>query len=147
MDYSEIPLWVSLAFMLGGLAALAWSSDRFVAGSAVLARSFGVSPFIIGMVIIGFGTSAPELCVSVLSGASGHSNLSLGNAYGSCSFNIAVILGIVAMIRPLSVRPAVALVAGLGLAAISLFSTWLLSDGDCSRAEASVLLADRKSVV
>ena len=72
--------------MLGGLSALAWSSDVFVDGSAALARKLGISPFIIGMVIIGFGTSAPELCVSTMSGMSGLANLSLGNAYGSNIF-------------------------------------------------------------
>lgn len=126
--------------MLGGLSALAWSSDVFVDGSAALARKLGISPFIIGMVIIGFGTSAPELCVSTMSGLAGHSNLSLGNAYGSNIFNIAVILGVAVMIFPLVVKPSVSFVAGPGLAAISLFSLWILKDGACSRFEATCLL-------
>ena len=126
--------------MLGGLSALAWSSDVFVDGSAALARKLGISPFIIGMVIIGFGTSAPELCVSTMSGMSGHANLSLGNAYGSNIFNIAVILGVAVMIFPLVVKPSVSFVAGPGLAAISLFSLWILKDGACSRFEATCLL-------
>ena len=126
--------------MLGGLSALAWSSDMFVDGSAALARKLGISPFIIGMVIIGFGTSAPELCVSTMSGLAGHSNLSLGNAYGSNIFNIAVILGVAVMIFPLVVKPSVSFVAGPGLAAISLFSLWILKDGACSRFEATCLL-------
>lgn len=139
--YPEIPLWLSLVFILGGFAALAWSSDAFVAASATLARALGVSPFVIGMVVIGFGTSAPELCVSALSGLSDHANLSLGNAYGSCIFNIAVILGVAAMIAPLAVRPLTAFVAGPGLAAIALFSLWLLRDGACARPESLTLLA------
>jgi len=138
--YTDIPFWLSLMFMLGGLAALAWSSDVFVDGSAALAKALGISPFIIGMVIIGFGTSAPELCVSAMSGMSGHSNLSLGNAYGSCIFNIAVILGVAVMIFPLVVKPSVTFIAGPGLALISLFSLWILWDGVCSRTEAFVLL-------
>lgn len=138
--YPEIPLWLSIAFMLGGLALLAWSSDMFVGASAALARALGLSPFIVGMVVIGFGTSAPELCVSVLSGISGHSNLSLGNAYGSCVFNIAVILGVAAMIAPIKVKPLTALVAGPVLAGISLFSLWVLRDGECGRGEAVILL-------
>ena len=96
----NIPLLLSLAFVVGGLVALAWSADRFVDAAASLARRFGVSPLIVGMVIIGFGTSAPELVVSVLSAIGNHSNLSLGNAYGSCIFNIAAILGVAALIRP-----------------------------------------------
>ena len=136
--YADIPFWLSLVFMLGGLAVLAWSSDVFVAGSAAVAKALGVSPFVIGMVIIGFGTSAPELCVSTMSGFSGHANLSLGNAYGSNIFNIAMILGVAVLIFPLVVRPSVSLVAGPGLAAISLFALWVLRDGICSRTEAFV---------
>ena len=138
--YSDVPFWLSLIFMLGGLVALAWSSDVFVDGAAAVARRLGISPFIIGMVIIGFGTSAPELCVSALSGASGHANLSLGNAYGSCIFNIAMILGVATLIFPLVVKPSVSFVAGPGLAIVSLFSMWILRDGICSRTEAVSLL-------
>ena len=138
--YTDIPFWLSLVFMLGGLAVLAWSSDVFVDGAAALAKAFGISPFIIGMVIIGFGTSAPELCVSTMSGLSGHANLSLGNAYGSCIFNVAVILGVSVLIFPLVVKPSVSFIAGPGLAIVSLFSMWLLQDGICSRTEAIILL-------
>jgi len=138
--YSDIPLWLSLVFMFGGLALLAWSSDVFVDGAAIIAKVLGISPFIIGMVIIGFGTSAPELCVSAMSGASGHANLSLGNAYGSCIFNIAVILGVAVMIFPLVVKPAVAFVAGPLLALTAAASLWILRDGYCSRVEAIALL-------
>lgn len=141
MAYCDISLGLSIAFMAVGLVALAWSSDVFVAGSSVLAKALGISPFIIGMVIIGFGTSAPELCVSVMSGLSGHASLSLGNAYGSCTFNIAVILGVSALILPLVTKPAITFVAGPGLAAITLFSWWLLRDDACSRVEAGILLA------
>ena len=138
--YPDIPLWLSIVFMVGGLALLAWSSDLFVAAAASLARTLGLSPFIVGMVVIGFGTSAPELCVSVLSGLSDHANLSLGNAYGSCVFNIAVILGVAAMIAPIKIKPLTALVAGPALAGIALFSMWVMHDGVCARGEAVILL-------
>ena len=138
--YPDIPFWLSIAFMLGGFALLAWSSDLFVDASATLAHALGLSPFIVGMVIIGFGTSAPELCVSVFSGLADHANLSLGNAYGSCVFNIAVILGVAAMIAPIKVKPLTAMVAGPALAGISLFSLWVLYDGVCGRGEAVILL-------
>ena len=127
--------------MAGGLAALAWSSDLFVDGAAAVAKALGISPFIIGMVIIGFGTSAPELCVSTMSGISGHADLSLGNAYGSCIFNIAIILGVATLIFPLVVKPSVTFIAGPGLTLISLFSLIMLKDGSCSRVEAIILLA------
>ena len=139
--YTDIPFWLSLVFLFGGLGVLAWSSDVFVSGSAATARTLGISPFVIGMVIIGFGTSAPELCVSTMSGISGHANLSLGNAYGSCIFNIAIILGVATLIFPLVVKPSVTFIAGPGLTLISLFSLIMLKDGSCSRVEAIILLA------
>lgn len=138
--YSDIPLWLSIVMIVGGLVALAWSSGVFVDGAAKVANALGISPFVVGMVIIGFGTSAPELCVSALSGLSGHANLSLGNAYGSCIFNIAVILGVSAFICPLVARPSATLVAGPGLVAISLFSMFVLRDGRCTRLDAGILL-------
>ena len=127
--YPDIPFWLSIVFVLGGFAVLAWSANAFVDGASAVAKAFGVSPFIIGMVIIGFGTSAPELCVSALSGAYGHSDLSLGNAYGSCVFNIAVILGVAALIRPLVVKPSIVFVAVPALVAIALLSCLLVTVG------------------
>ena len=138
--YTDIPTWLSLAFLAGGLAALAWSSDIFIDGAASVAKSLGISPFVVGMVVIGFGTSAPELCVSTMSGLSGHSNLSLGNAYGSCVFNIAAILGVAALIKPLKIKPAVAFIAAPSLAAIAAVSLLMLNDMACSRPEAFALL-------
>ena len=105
--YSDVPLFLSLTFVVGGLWLLAWSANRFVEGAEAVTRALGVSPFVVGMVVIGFGTSAPELAVSALSGFAGHSNLSLGNAYGSNIFNIAAILGVAALIHPIPVRPIV----------------------------------------
>ena len=140
--YTDIPLWLSILFLVGGLYLVAKSADVFIDSAASVATALGVNPFIIGMVVIGFGTSAPELCVSALSGFSGHSNVSLGNAYGSCSFNIALILGVAAMIRPIVVRSANALVAALVLAAISVFSCVLVGLGDgFSRCDGVVTLA------
>ena len=139
--YPDIPFWLSIVFVLGGFAVLAWSSDAFVDGASALAKAFGVSPFIIGMVIIGFGTSAPELCVSALSGATGHSDLSLGNAYGSCIFNIAVILGVAALIKPLVVKPSVVFVAVPALVAIAILSCLLVTlGGGFSRMDGAILL-------
>ena len=140
--YPDIALWLSITFVLGGFVLLAWSANAFVDGASALAKAFGVSPFIIGMVIIGFGTSAPELCVSALSGATGHSDLSLGNAYGSCIFNIAVILGVAALIKPLVVKPSVVFVAVPSLVAIALLSCLLVMlGGGFSRMDGVILLA------
>ncbi len=139
--YPDLPLWLSIVCVIGGLAVLAWSADAFVDGASTVAKAFGVSPFIIGMVIIGFGTSAPELCVSALSGATGHSDLSLGNAYGSCVFNIAVILGVAALIKPLVVKPSIVFVAVPSLVAIALLSCFLVTTGNgFSRLDGFILL-------
>ena len=139
--YSDIPLWLSLLFIAGGLAALAWSSDAFVDGAATVARRLGISPFIVGMVIIGFGTCAPEFFVSVFSGASGHSNLSLGNAFGSCLFNILGVLGIAALVRPIPVKTIITFLASPLMALTSLLALFLLLDGTLSKVEAAALLA------
>jgi cation:H+ antiporter len=127
--YTNLPTWLALAYVAVGLGILAWSADLFIASASKVARALGISPFIIGMVVIGFGTSAPELCVSALSGVTGHSDLSLGNAYGSCIFNIACILGVAALIRPITVKPAIMYAAVPALIAISLFSSLLVGAG------------------
>lgn len=139
--YTDIPIWLSLLFILSGLVALTWSSDLFVDGASALARRLGISPFIIGMIIIGFGTCAPEFFVSLLSGLSDHANLSLGNAYGSCVFNVAGILGIAAMIAPLTVKPSLVFVGAPLMTAVAAFSIILLRDGALVRGESLLLLS------
>ena len=137
---TDIPLLLSLIFMLGGLYVLAKSADMFIDGAGALARRFGVSPLIVGMVIIGFGTSAPELAVSALSGIGGHSNLSLGNAYGSCIFNIGAILGVAALIRPIAVKPSVVWVAAPLLMFVTALSYFVIADHEFERANGITLL-------
>lgn len=138
---TDISLWLSLAFIVGGLYVLAKSADMFVDASGVLARRFGISPLIVGMVIIGFGTSAPELAVSAISASGGHPGLSLGNAYGSCIFNIAGILGVIALIKPLTVKPSVNAFAVPLLTGVTVLSAILLKDGRFSRCDGLTLLA------
>ncbi len=118
--YPNIPLWAALLLIGAGIWLLAWSADRFVEGAGVVAKKFGISPFIIGMVIIGFGTSMPEMAVSAMSGAAGHANLALGNAFGSNIFNLAVILGVTALFFPIVVKRA-AVAAGVPLLVATTF--------------------------
>ena len=139
--YTNVPFWLSALFIVGGLVALTWSSDLFVDGASALARKLGISPFIIGMVIIGFGTCAPEFCVSLFSSLSNHANLSLGNAYGSCVFNVAGILGIAAMVSPLVVKPTLVFAGAPLMTAVAVFSIFFLRDGSLGRFESLVLLA------
>lgn len=95
---------LAVAAIIGGLIILVWSADRFVEGAASTARHFGMTPLLIGIVVIGFGTSAPEMLVSASSALSGSPGIALGNAYGSNITNIALILGLTAIIKPLSVN-------------------------------------------
>ena len=136
----DISVWLSLAFIVGGLVALSWSADRFVEAAARLARAFGVAPRIVGMLIIGFGTSAPELAVSVLSALSDQSNLSLGNAYGSCTFNLGIILGVTAFISPIVVKPSVSFCGVPLLLGVTALSYFLVRDMAFERVNGVVLL-------
>ena len=137
---SDIPLLLSVVFILGGLFALAKSADVFVDAAAAIARRIGISPLIVGMVIIGFGTSAPELLVSLVAGIGGHSNISLGNAYGSATFNIGVILGVTSIMWPIRVKSSVSLVAVPILLLVAILSWFLLRDGEFSRGGGLCLL-------
>ena len=128
--YPEISLWLAFLFLVGGLYLVAKSANLFIDSASFVATTLGVNPLVVGMVVIGFGTSAPELCVSALSGFSGHSDVSLGNAYGSCSFNIALILGVAALIRPIAVKPSVCFVAVPVLVLITVFSCLLVGCGN-----------------
>ena len=93
--------------LICGLILLVWSADRFVDGAAATARYAGMPPLLIGMVIIGFGTSAPEMVVSAFSALQGNPGLALGNAYGSNIANIALILGLTALISPIKIKSTV----------------------------------------
>ncbi len=89
-----------------GFAVLIWGADRFVDGAANIARNFGVSPLVIGLTIVGFGTSAPEMLVSALAAIDGAPALGIGNAIGSNIANIGMVLGITILITPLTVNSA-----------------------------------------
>lgn len=123
-----------------GLALLVWSADRFVEGSAATARHFGMPPLLIGMVIVGFGTSAPEMVVSALAATQGNPGIALGNAYGSNITNIALILGITAMISPIAVHSQVLRKQLPMLTAVTALAAWQIWDGEITRVDAFVLL-------
>ena len=95
---------ISLAQVIGGFILLVWGADRLVAGASALARNLGVSPLIIGLTIVAFGTSAPELIVSGVAAFRGNPGLAVGNAIGSNIANIGLILGVTAIIYPLRVE-------------------------------------------
>lgn len=126
--------------VLVGLALLIWSAEKFIDGAAATSHWLGLSPLLIGMLVIGFGTSAPEMTVSVLAAMQGNPGLAVGNAYGSNIANIGLVLGFVALIAPLAVHSDVIRKEMPLLVAIMLLTGYMLFDGWISRWESILLL-------
>lgn len=138
MTHSFVP-WLLLA---GGIVGLAVGANWLVDGASRLALRFGISPMVVGLTVVGFGTSMPEFSVSVLAAARGSSDLSLGNAVGSNIMNLLLVLGVAAVVVPIHVIGARKvlvrdLVFGLVPAAILLI---MARNGNISRATAGLLL-------
>jgi len=131
---------LAILAVIAGLALLVWSADRFVDGAAATARHLGMPTLLIGMVIIGFGTSAPEMVVSALASMQGNPGLALGNGYGSNITNIALILGITALLSPIAVHSQILRKELPILAGVTLLAGYQLLDGHISRLDAVVLL-------
>ena len=131
---------LSIVAIVVGLVLLVWSADWFVDGAVGVAHFFGMSTFLIGRVIVGFGTSAPEMVVSVLSALNDTPQLALGNAYGSNIANIALILGVTALIIPVVVQKQAMSRDIPILIAMTVLTVFLLIDGNVSRMDGIVLL-------
>ena len=126
--------------VLAGLAVLVWSADKFVDGAVGVAKFCGMSTLLIGMVIVGFGTSAPELTVSAISASQGNPEIALGNAYGSNIANIALILGATALISPILMQRSVIRGDLPNLLVVSILSIFLVCDGSVARWNGVILL-------
>nr|WP_314740307.1 calcium/sodium antiporter [uncultured Haemophilus sp.] len=131
---------LNIAYLIVGLLLLVWSADKFVDGASATARYFKLSPLLIGIVIVGFGTSTPEMLVSASSALDGASGLALGNAYGSNISNIALILGVTSMISPILVAKDVLKKELPALLAITALSAYFLTDATVTQTEAVILL-------
>lgn len=118
-----------------------WSAERFVLGGSALARNLGVSPLVIGMVVMGFGTSLPEMLVSGIAASNGNPALGIGNAIGSNIANIGLVLGITALIVPLTVASGTLKREYPVLFAVMLLAGVLLWDGDLSRMDGIILFS------
>ena len=94
---------LSILAVLAGLGLLIWSADRFVEGASATANELGVSTLVIGITIIGFGTSAPEILISLFASLDNTPDLAIGNALGSNIANIGLILGVTALLMPLPI--------------------------------------------
>jgi len=124
-----------------GLVLLGYSADRFVAGASDLARSLGISTMVIGLTVVAFGTSAPEMLVSAMAAWQGNSGLAIGNAVGSNIANIGLVLGVSALVAPLAVRSQTLRREFPLMLVVMLASLALLWDGDLSRLDGLLLLA------
>ena len=134
-------MFISILSLLIGFGLLVWSADSFTDNGAKIARIFNISPLIIGLLIFGFGTSAPEMLVSGLAAYDGHPELSIGNAFGSNIFNIGLVLAITAIIYPVTVEKAVLKKEWVFLFLSSLVAGFLLMDGFLSFLDGLILLA------
>ncbi|NLZ17436.1 MAG: calcium/sodium antiporter [Desulfobulbaceae bacterium] len=126
--------------LICGLLILVISAHYFVVGAAASAHHFGMPPLLIGMVVVGFGTSAPELVVSLLAALEGNPGIALGNAYGSNIVNIALILGLTCILRPIKVPRVVQRRELPILLVVTVLAAWQAWDAALSRMEGVVLL-------
>ncbi len=124
-----------------GFIAVVWGADRFVYGGAGLASNLGISRLVIGLTIVAFGTSAPEMLVSGMAAASGSRAMGIGNAVGSNITNVTLVLGAAAMVSPLTVHSRL-LIREIPLLFVAMAVGWaFLYDLELSRAEGFALMA------
>ena len=136
-----------LAGIIAGFAILVWSADKFVDGAAATAKHLGMPSLLIGILIVGFGTSAPEMVVSAIAAMEGNTGLALGNAIGSNIVNIALILGITAMVAPITVNSTIVRKEIPLLLLIVLASGYLLYDNTLTFTEGVILLVGFFSLI
>lgn len=130
----------SLAELIVGLLLLIWGADRLVYGAAATARNLGVAPLLIGLTIVAFATSAPEVLISIVAAFRGETDLAVGNAIGSNIANIGLVLGTVALFRPIEMTSATLRREMPALLAVTLLTVSLFLDTHLSRVDGLVLL-------
>ncbi len=126
--------------LISGIALLIWGADRMVLGASVTARQMGVSPMIVGLTVVGFATSAPEIVVSIIAALDGFPNLAIGNAIGSNIANIGLVGGMTALLWPLKVDSSTLRREFPVMVAVSILPVILLPDGMLSRLDGLILL-------
>ncbi len=131
----------NILLVIAGLALVTWGADRFVHGAASAARNLGIAPLLIGLTVVAFATSAPEILVSVVAATQKEPGLAIGNALGSNIVNIGLVLGITAIIRPIKLESATLRREMPALLAVSLLTVSLFLDSYLSRIDGAVMLA------
>mgnify|MGYP003385518651 CR=1 FL=1 len=132
---------INIAALLAGFTFLIFSADSFVKGTSAIARNLGISPLIIGLTIVGLGTSAPEMLVAGMASAQGNTGLATGNAIGSNIANIGLVLGTTALIAPILIQSSILRRELPILLAISTASYLLVIDGHLSQLDGLLLLS------
>lgn len=127
--------------IVAGFAILIWGADRFVDGAANIATNFGISPLIVGLTIVGFGTSAPEMLVAALASFDGAPALGIGNALGSNIANIGLVLGITILVSPLAVHSDTLKREFPILAFIMALALWLMWDQYLGKLDGIILFS------
>jgi cation:H+ antiporter len=131
---------LEVCLFLVWLAILSFAADRFVYGAAAMAKNFGISPMIIGLTIVAMGSSAPEIVVSATASLNGNINTAIGNAIGSNITNIALVLGLTALLKPLIIASSTLKREMPVLLFFSILATYMLSDLFLSRTEGIILI-------
>lgn len=134
-------MWLSAIMVVGGLAALIYGGDLFVNKASAIARSWGVSDAIIGLTIVAAGTSLPELATSLVAAVKGNSGIAVGNVIGSNIFNIFLVLGCAAAVRPLPFGGISMLDLGVltGSALLFWFFGWFFKTRTITRIEGAIM--------
>lgn len=133
-------LFYFIAALISGFALITWGADRFVVGAAATARNFGVSPLLIGLTIVGLGTSAPEILIAVEASLKTKTDMALGNAVGSNITNILLVLGVTALVVPITVRSAILKREFPILLAVMALFCILVFDGHMGRVDGIILI-------
>lgn len=137
----EQDILLSVLAVIFGFVVLIWGAERFVHGAAATARNLGISPLVIGLTVVGIGTSAPEILISIIAAYDGNPSLAVGNALGSNITNIALVLGVTALTVPLVVKSDTLKREYPVMFLIMILSFLLCLDGDLSRFDGIVLLS------
>jgi cation:H+ antiporter len=131
---------VAACYFLIWLIVLSWGADRFVFGASALAKNIGVSPMIIGLTIVAMGSSAPEIMVAATASFNGNTDTAVGNALGSNITNIALVLGLTALLKPLSIASSTLKKEMPVLLLVSLLAVYFLSDYLLLKVEGIILI-------
>lgn len=133
-------MYAEIGAVLVGLVLLVWSADKFVIGAAATARHLGMSPLLVGLTIVSIGTSAPEMFVSAMASLDGAGNLAIGNALGSNITNIALVLGITALVAPIPLQKGLLKKELPLLVIVSLLGGVVLFDLELNMMDAGILI-------